>query len=61
MSKKFLITGANRGLGFQKVKSVLKYYPDAIIYFTARSQQNFDDSILKLKNSNFITDNIHFL
>lgn len=56
-----LITGANRGLGLQKVKYILKSIPDSNIYVTARSQGLYQEAMEGLKQQNYDTKLIHFL
>lgn len=56
-----IITGANRGLGLQKVKHIIKKLPDAQIYLTARSETLFNNALTHLKEHGFDTHNLHFL
>lgn len=57
-----LITGGNRGLGFQKVKDLLKINPKYNIYITVRKEENFIVCQEKLKKLNLNFESLkHFV
>ncbi|KAI9632729.1 uncharacterized protein MKK02DRAFT_41039 [Dioszegia hungarica] len=46
-----LITGANKGIGYEAVKLLAQKKPDAIILLGSRSTKNGEDAIAKMKSS----------
>ncbi|SNX85454.1 related to carbonyl reductase [Melanopsichium pennsylvanicum] len=46
-----VVTGANKGIGFEAVQQLAQKLSGSIIYLTARSQANGDGAIQKMKDS----------
>lgn len=44
-----VVTGANKGIGYEAVKHLAQKLPNTIIYLTARSQSNGQDALAKMK------------
>lgn len=44
-----VVTGANKGIGYEAVKQLSQKLPDATIYLTARTQANGDAAVQKMK------------
>ncbi|TKY87910.1 hypothetical protein EX895_003006 [Sporisorium graminicola] len=44
-----VVTGANKGIGYEAVKHLAQKLPNTIIYLTARSQSNGQDALDKMK------------
>ncbi|ETS60311.1 hypothetical protein PaG_05502 [Moesziomyces aphidis] len=47
--RSIVVTGANKGIGYEAVKHLAQKLPDATIYLTARSQSNGKDAVDKMK------------
>ena len=47
--RSIVVTGANKGIGYEAVKQLAVKLPQATIYLTARSQSNGDNAIQKMK------------
>ncbi|SAM85477.1 related to carbonyl reductase [Ustilago bromivora] len=47
--KSIVVTGANKGIGYEAVKRLAQGLPNSIIYLTARSQSNGKDAVEKMK------------
>jgi NAD(P)-dependent dehydrogenase (short-subunit alcohol dehydrogenase family) len=52
MSQTILVTGANKGLGYEAVKLLSIQKPESTILLASRSIQNGNDAIEKMKSSN---------
>ncbi len=49
--RSIVVTGANKGIGYEAVKLLAQKLPSATIYLTARSQSNGDGAVQKMKES----------
>ena len=46
----FLVTGANKGIGFQVVKKLADHHPNDLILLGSRDQKRGEDALLQLKS-----------